>query len=219
MSSANETLPYGETRTDETKSRLIEAAMRQFGRHGFEATSLRAVVADAKQNISSVKYHFGSKDGLFDACVRAAAQRLKAEGPGGIVTSETTNLSSLSPEQARIMIRVVIDVALRDALRPELADELRFLQREIVIGGRGAGIFYDEVLQDHVAFFAKLFSIAEALDKQEARLRALAIMMQTVLFLSAGPVIETGIGWRITSERIPELVDALYPETKTDSSS
>ncbi|RVT86666.1 TetR family transcriptional regulator [Rhodobacteraceae bacterium CCMM004] len=190
--------------------------MRQFGLHGYEATSLRAVVGDANQNVSSVKYHFGSKEGLFDACVRTAARRLKAEGPGDIVTSETANLADLSPERAQAMIRMLIDAALRDALRRELADELRFLQREIVIGGRGAGIFYDEVLRDHVAFFAELFSIAEALNEEDARLRALAIMMQTILFLSAGPVIETGIGWRITSERIPALVDALYPEPRTD---
>ena len=207
---------HGDAR-NETKMRLIAAAMRQFGQHGYVATSLRTVVGDAGQNISSVKYHFGSKEGLFDACVRTAAQRLKAEGPGDALGSMTMSFDDLSPDRARTMIRTVVDAALRDALRPELADEMRFLQREIVIAGRGSKIFYDEVLGEHVAFFSKLFEIAEGLEDEDARLRALAVMMQTVLFLSAGSVIETGIGWRITPERVPAVVDAIYPTIKMDT--
>lgn len=35
--------------------------------HGFEATSLRAITADADVNLASVSYHFGSKEELFEA--------------------------------------------------------------------------------------------------------------------------------------------------------
>ena len=215
MTPSTDLPPVGEGRADETRARLVAAAMRRFGLYGYEATSLRAVVAEAGQNISSVKYHFGSKEGLFDACVRAAAARLRAEGPGNIVNAETGALADLAPSQARAIVREIIGAALRDALRPDLADEMRFLQREIVIAGRGAQIFYEAVLGHHVDFFERLIAIAEPQAAGDARLRAVSLMMQTVLFLSASRVIETAVGWPITSERIPALVDALYPETNS----
>lgn len=206
----------GAPRLDDTKALLIAAATRHFGRHGFEAASLRAVVQEAGQNVSAVKYHFGSKQGLYDACVRSAARRLKAEGPGVILQAEAPSSPAATPEAARAMIRRIVEAALRDGLRPEIADERRFLYREIVLGGRGADIFYDDVLRDHVEFFARLLVAAEELDLDSARLRALGVMMQTVVYMSAGSVIALATGRPLSVDRIPAVIDAIYPATGSD---
>lgn len=51
----------------EGRERLIEAAIRLFGRHGFEGTSVRDIAEDAGVAFSLIRFYFGSKDGLRDA--------------------------------------------------------------------------------------------------------------------------------------------------------
>lgn len=48
---------------------LLEIAERLFAQHGFEAVSIRQLAAEANVNLAMVNYHFGSKDGLFEALI------------------------------------------------------------------------------------------------------------------------------------------------------
>jgi AcrR family transcriptional regulator len=52
-----------------TKDRILDAAERLFAIRGFEATSLRAITAEAGVNLAAVNYHFQSKDTLLRAVV------------------------------------------------------------------------------------------------------------------------------------------------------
>ncbi len=53
----------------ETKDRILDTAERLFGEHGYGATSLRQIIAEARVNLAAVHYHFGSKEDLLDAVV------------------------------------------------------------------------------------------------------------------------------------------------------
>lgn len=48
-----------------TRQRILSAAERLFAERGFEATSIRAIVAKARVNQAAINYHFGGKDGLY----------------------------------------------------------------------------------------------------------------------------------------------------------
>jgi AcrR family transcriptional regulator len=52
-----------------TKDRILDAAERLFARDGFEATSLRAITAEANVNLAAVNYHFQSKETLVQAVI------------------------------------------------------------------------------------------------------------------------------------------------------
>lgn len=52
-----------------TKDRILDTAERLFSRDGFEATSLRAITAEAQVNLAAVNYHFQSKDALVRAVI------------------------------------------------------------------------------------------------------------------------------------------------------
>jgi AcrR family transcriptional regulator len=53
----------------DTKTRILDAAERLFGRYGMDATSLRQITAEAGVNLAAVNYHFQSKDALIAACL------------------------------------------------------------------------------------------------------------------------------------------------------
>jgi AcrR family transcriptional regulator len=52
-----------------TREALLAAAASLFAEKGFEKVSLREVTGRAGANVASVKYHFGSREGLIDAVV------------------------------------------------------------------------------------------------------------------------------------------------------
>ena len=59
--------PATDALSQDTKSRILDAAELLFMEHGFEATSLRQLTAAAGVNLAAVNYHFGSKKELFQA--------------------------------------------------------------------------------------------------------------------------------------------------------
>jgi AcrR family transcriptional regulator len=62
-----------------TKVALMEAASTLFAEKGFEVVSVREITTLAKANVASVKYHFGSREGLIDAVVARMAKPVNDE--------------------------------------------------------------------------------------------------------------------------------------------
>ncbi len=57
--------------TTTTRQRIIAAADTLFAERGFAATSLRSIAAGAGVNLAAANYHFGTKQGLLSATLRA----------------------------------------------------------------------------------------------------------------------------------------------------
>lgn len=55
-----------------TREKIIKAASRAFARNGYDGASIRAIVGEADVNQAAINYHFGSKEGLYRAVLRAA---------------------------------------------------------------------------------------------------------------------------------------------------
>lgn len=52
-----------------TKERILDTAERLFAVHGYAATSLRSIIAEAGVNLAAVHYHFHSKEALLEAVI------------------------------------------------------------------------------------------------------------------------------------------------------
>ena len=55
--------------SEPAKIRILDSAERLFARNGFEATSLRAIIVEARVNLASVHYYYRSKEGLIRAVI------------------------------------------------------------------------------------------------------------------------------------------------------
>jgi AcrR family transcriptional regulator len=60
-----------------TAERLLGVGLRLFARDGYERTSVRALSRAAGVNIGGVRYHFGSKRGLYRMVVRRGVDPLR----------------------------------------------------------------------------------------------------------------------------------------------
>ena len=58
--------------SDITRERILKAAERLFADRGYDGTSIRAIVSNARVNQAAINYHFEGKDGLYREVLRAA---------------------------------------------------------------------------------------------------------------------------------------------------
>jgi AcrR family transcriptional regulator len=59
----------GYARGEETRARIVAAALRMFGERGFEAASTRDIATMAGVNAPALQYYFDNKEGVYLACV------------------------------------------------------------------------------------------------------------------------------------------------------
>ncbi|MCA8949704.1 MAG: TetR family transcriptional regulator [Planctomycetes bacterium] len=71
-----------------TPTRLLDAAEHLFAMAGYAGASVRAVAASAGADLGSVRYHFGSKAGLFGAVLRRRVEPLNERRLGELADLE-----------------------------------------------------------------------------------------------------------------------------------
>jgi AcrR family transcriptional regulator len=72
-------IPEDEEAQAATKAQVFAAAERLFALHGFQNVSVRDITAEARVNLASVNYHFGSKDALLFAIFKKRTSELNRE--------------------------------------------------------------------------------------------------------------------------------------------
>ncbi|KQR78783.1 TetR family transcriptional regulator [Burkholderia sp. Leaf177] len=68
----------GYVRGDETRLRIIVAAIESFGEHGFDGASTREIAARAGVNAPALQYYFENKEGVYRACAEYMADEAAA---------------------------------------------------------------------------------------------------------------------------------------------
>ncbi len=116
-----------QSRSAETRTRIIEAAERLFAHRSFTAVSMREITSKAGVALAAANYHFGSKEDLFRAVFLRRARELNRE---------RYELLRQSVEMMRgevVPLRVVLEALLRPGVRWSFDD-----------GGRGLFIQFLE---------------------------------------------------------------------------
>ena len=74
--------------------RLLDAAELLFARHGYNGVSIRDIAAEARANISSVYYHFDSKQKLLEAVCRRRMVPVVTERKAAIAAAGKTDAAA-----------------------------------------------------------------------------------------------------------------------------
>ncbi|QBG48838.1 TetR/AcrR family transcriptional regulator [Verrucomicrobia bacterium S94] len=97
---------------DSTKSHLICAAGELAALHGIDNVSTRAIAERAGENIGSIHYHFGGKDGLMEEMVRGAIAGCRHDVEREVVAElpEKPTPEELSSAVRQIVVREMDDL-------------------------------------------------------------------------------------------------------------
>lgn len=67
---------------DRTRQALVDAALTRFARDGYTGTRVRHIAGDAGVDAALINRYFGSKAGLFDACLQRSGEIVVELGQG-----------------------------------------------------------------------------------------------------------------------------------------
>jgi len=148
---------------DATRARILESAGDLFAKHGFAETTSKTVAAAAQVDLASINYHFGSRDGLYQAVLIEAHRRFisladlqaigEAKRPAeeklrSLIEALVGKRSSTTPWSVRVLLRELsapsshIIVLVDNEVRPKLSVILSILSEITGIPVGQPALFY-----------------------------------------------------------------------------
>ena len=176
--------PGAYARGEDTRRRLIEAAIEAFGTHGFDGTTTRMLAEQAAVTLPSIQYYFGSKEGLYRAVVEHIVTNM-TERLGPAAGRARAAVANPKLPRADILARLC-DLLEELLLAITRSDESlkRFLSRAEVEGADSLTLLQDgmrrHMIDPCAALVARL--TGGAADDEDVLLRTLAVIGQVSAF-------------------------------------
>ena len=180
---------------DQTRAALISAALKLFGRQGFEGTSTREIAALAKANIGSIAYHFGGKEGLRAACANHIVETIG--GVAGAAMAETAG-GAQGEDAARARLNTVLEAMVGFIVaRPEAGEFVQFVLRELSQPSEALDIIYDGVFEPVHRRLCRIWAEASGEDAESERTRItiFTLIGQVVYFRIAQAAVMRRMDW------------------------
>ncbi|NEV00592.1 CerR family C-terminal domain-containing protein [Bradyrhizobium uaiense] len=202
------TTPY--KKGDETRVRILNAALAAFGNSGFAGVTTRQIAEDAGINLPALNYYFGNKEGLYLAC----AHEILARYHESMAVVGETALASLEgppdPGGARAQLKLLLTALARFLLTSASDQNRLFVQRELADPGRAFEVLYAGLWRPGIELVAKLIIAAskEQLTTAQARVRAVMMIAGLTGFQSGAPIISRTMGKTASLTMVIEALEA-----------
>lgn len=177
--------------------RLLETAIEQFGRLGFEAASTRAIAAAAGTAMSSITYHYGGKEGLYLAAARHIGKQVREATEASRMAAEALLHEDPGVDGAIEAVVRILDGFAELMTSARSTPWSRFIVREQLDPSPAFDIFYAEIITTRAELVISLvLRIGQGrFDEAEARVKALALFGQVLVFRVARATVLRVTGW------------------------
>jgi AcrR family transcriptional regulator len=153
---------------------LLDTAIDQFGRLGFEGASTRDIARASGTAMSSITYHFGGKQGLYLAAAEYIAASIR--NLQGEATARAVAAGRESPAAAIEALATLLDGLAQMMLRPETEAWSRFIIREQQFPTEAFDLLFAKAMQPVLHAFIELIGSARP-DLASREAVALAILL------------------------------------------
>ena len=203
----------GYRKGDETRERVLGAALAAFGAAGFEAVTTRQIADAAGVSLPVLQYYFGGKEGLYRACAETIVERFRGHTAGPAGSAAEALESGCSAELARSHLKEVIGALARFLVETGPAEPwAQFAAREQRDPGPAFDLLYERLWRPGIEITARLIARIESqLDNDEAvRVRALLMISSLMAFRSTRSVSLRTMGWpEIGAEQLGRILEGL----------
>ncbi len=86
---------------DQSRQRILEAALVEFGAAGFKSATTRRIAERANTTLPPLSYYFGSKEGLYRACAEEIVERYGRANHDAVARARRTIETASGADEAR----------------------------------------------------------------------------------------------------------------------
>ena len=177
-----------------TKARIRDAAIVRFGQQGFAGTSLRQIAQDATVSPALILHHFGSKEGLREACDAHVVSGFLSERDGmtGADASRLMREALDSLDSRSIALDYLAGMLLDDsAASDRLFDAFLASTREMLREQIAAGVMREQSDLETTAVYMTLYGLGPVILRRHlARAFGETVLTTSLLERSTIPVLE-----------------------------
>lgn len=209
----------GYARGEETKLRIIHAALELFGAQGYEQTSTRDIAARAGVNAPALQYYFDGKDGLYLACAEHMAERGRALMAPAMKTAQAILAAKPDTDALIEGVWTIVECAADAMLLGREVDAwMRFMSWEdLRLAGKrnDAGVVLDKCFRRDVNLLLRTLVgriIGCKPEDAQTRIRTLTLMGQILVFFKMREKALEDIGWTELTESRLKTVKAIIRE-------
>ncbi len=185
-------------RGDDTRLKLLSAAIDVFGRHGFDGASTRMLATAAGVNLQAIPYYFGGKEGLY----LAAADHI-AEGIGGRLApvagpiAQRLGAGAIGPEEARALFARMLETFAGVMVSEESAPWARFIIREQIAPTEAFDRVYDRLMAPMAGVGRRLVGAILGADPASTKvgLRTIGLLGQVLILRAARAAVLRQLQW------------------------
>lgn len=203
----------GYKKGEETRRRILEAALREFGAAGIAGATTRRIAQEAAVNLPALKYYFGGKEGLYLACAREIVDEYRAHMLVRLAGIRTALDQGATQEAAREDLKAVLSALVDLQIGRQRSNVwTSFVLREIAEQGPAFSLLFDELWAPGVELITDLIgrSTGETLGSTKARLQALLLVSSLSAFSLARPIALKFLGWPdLTAAGVADIKAAL----------
>lgn len=165
------------TPEETTCTRLLDAAEELFAERGYDAVGIREIADRAGVNLSGIKYHFGSKRGLYLETIRRSMDRRGSTAAWALLGEPIAGRS-----EAAAALGAFVRAFLRVLLAPDEEGSCACLvMQSALVSGDATDLVVREFIRPHHERLCHLVGIlcADATDRERSRY-AQAVMAQVL---------------------------------------
>jgi AcrR family transcriptional regulator len=192
---AEPAVAMGYRKGEDTRNRILQAALHSFGESGFKGATTRQIALAAGVNLPAIKYYFGGKQGLYDACALDIVERYQHRMLALVTDAHAEFRHDMTPAAARVRLKQVMRGLA--AMLVEAESWSGFVMREMTERGTAFTILYDHLWAPGIALTAGLLGRAcgAAAPAPEHRIRSLLLISSLSAFSASRPVSLRYLDW------------------------
>jgi AcrR family transcriptional regulator len=181
-----------------TKARILAAAEDVFAARGFTGAGTREIAAQADVNISSLHYHWASKEALYVAVLHDIFDRL--------VTLLRATIARLRQERER---SVIVSLVMHELVEFMAANPTvpKLLVRRLLEGDVDLGIDRDVLVPAWTAFSEQMGASGRRMSDTESRLFMLSAHSALLLYMLDSPSYQSLLGGSVLRPPLREEVE------------
>ncbi|ESY65379.1 CerR family C-terminal domain-containing protein [Mesorhizobium sp. M1050] len=179
-----------------TRAALVKAALKLFGRRGFDGTSTREIAAEAQANIGSIAYHFGSKEGLRTAAADFIVETIQTVAGQALGNAQAPMPGGAGAAQAQLFAALERMVGFVVA-SPQAGEIVQFVLRELSHPTAALDRIYDGVFEPTHRRMCQLWEQAtgEPAESEATRLIVFTLIGQVIYFRIGREAVMRRMGW------------------------